>query len=94
MNKHQDTSILCLFATQSQQGSPLLNILSLVVRAVNKLHILDSTHTKKICRFEKLWNIPHWNMSLMQGVKKEQLFRFGIFRLDSPKNEVCSRVLL
>ncbi len=47
MNKHRDISFLCLFATQNQQGNPLLNILSLVVRAEKKLHVrIDTQNTK------------------------------------------------
>jgi len=33
MNKHLDILFSCLFATQNQQGNPLLNISSLEVHA-------------------------------------------------------------
>ena len=49
------------------------------------------------CRNIPLWklrNIPLWNVSLMPSFKKDELFQFEIFRLNSPKNEVFNKVLL
>ena len=55
MNKHRDISFLCLFATQNQQGNPLLNILSLVVRAEKKIiHVrLDALGKNEIFNIGK-----------------------------------------
>ncbi len=68
---------MCLFATQNQQGNPLLNILSLVVRAEIKKYMLDLTPWEKT-KYSTLENTEYsiLEYSVFSKLQKSQIISF------------------